>query len=70
MIAVFDSSPLIFLSRLNISEHALELFTDVIVPAHVREEILRKPDKASEKLQMLLNSDKVKVVQVMKQTRG
>lgn len=68
MIAVFDSSPLIFLSILNIADHALELFTDVTVPVYVREEILRKADQPSEKLHTLLNSGKVKVVQV-KNTR-
>ncbi|MDD5204300.1 MAG: hypothetical protein PHS17_02710 [Desulfobacterales bacterium] len=68
MLAVFDSSPLIFLSGLNIAEQALELFTDVAVPAYVQEEVLRKADTASEKLQTLLDAQKIKVVQA-KNTR-
>lgn len=63
MIAVFDSSPLIFLSGLNIAEQALELFTDVTVPVYVQEDILRKADFASENLQTLLDAQKIKVVQ-------
>ena len=62
MKAVFNSSPFIFLADLNLVEEGLDLFTDVTVPFYVHEEILRKKDKASEKLRILLKSNKVKVV--------
>ena len=61
MIAVFNSSPLIFLSKLNLIEQALKLFSKVIVPTCVQEEILRKEDIASEKLKSLLKSNNVVV---------
>lgn len=64
MKAVFNSSPFIFLSGLDLADQALGLFTDVCIPVHVREEILRKFDKASDKLQTLLKSNKVKVIEV------
>ena len=63
MIAVFNSSLLILLSRLNIVEYALDLFTSVNVPAYVREEVLRKQDEASETLRKLSDSNKIKIVQ-------
>ena len=63
MIAVFNSSPLIFLSKLNVIDQALKLFSKVIVPAYVQEEILQKEDIASEKLKALLRSNNVVVVQ-------
>ena len=59
MIAVFNSSPLIFLSKLNLIDQALKLFSKVIVPDCVQEEILRKEDIASEKLKSLLMSNYV-----------
>jgi len=64
MKAVFNSSPFIFLSGLDLADQALGLFADVCIPDHVREEILRKFDKASDKLQTLLKSNKVKVIEV------
>ncbi len=63
MIAVFNSSPLIFLSKLNVINKALKLFSKVIVPACVQEEILQKEDIASEKLKSLLRLNNVAVIQ-------
>ncbi len=63
MIAVFNSSPLIFLSKLNVLDQALKLFSKVIVPACVQEEILQKEDIASKKLKSLLRSNNVVVIQ-------
>jgi len=63
MIAVFNSSPLIFLSKLNVLDQALKLFSKVIVPACVQEEILQKEDIASKKLKSLLKSNNVVVIQ-------
>ena len=54
MIAVFNSSPLIFLSKLSIIDQALKLFSEVNIPAYVRKEILHKEDIASDKLKALL----------------
>jgi predicted nucleic acid-binding protein len=63
MIAVFNSSPLIFLSKLNVLDQALKLFSKVIVPACVQEEILQKEDIASKKFKSLLRSNNVVVIQ-------
>ena len=59
MIAVFNSSPLIFLSKLSIIDQALKLFSEVNIPAYVRKEILHKEDIASDKLKALLWSNSV-----------
>jgi len=63
MIAVFNSSPLIFLSKLNVFEQSLKLFSKVTVPSYVQKEILQKEDIASEKLKVLLKSNDVVVAQ-------
>ena len=63
MIAVFNSSPLIFLSKLNVVEQSLKLFSKVTVPSYVQKEILQKEDTASEKLKVLFKSNNVIVVQ-------
>ena len=63
MITVFNSSPLIFLSKLNVVEQSLKLFSKVTVPSYVQKEILQKEDTASEKLKVLFKSNNVIVVQ-------
>ncbi len=63
MIAVFNSSPLIFLSKLNVFEQSLKLFSKVTVPSYVQKKILQKEDIASEKLKVLLKSNDVVVAQ-------
>jgi predicted nucleic acid-binding protein len=63
MIAVFNSSPLIFLSKLNVFDQSLQLFSKVTVPSYVQKEILQKEDIASEKLKVLLKSNDVVVAQ-------
>ena len=63
MIAVFNSSPLIFLSKLNVFDQSLKLFSKVTVPSYVQKEILQKEDIASEKLKVLLKSNDVVVAQ-------
>ena len=63
MIAVFNSSPLIFLSKLNVFDQSLKLFSKVTVPSYVQKEILQKEDIASEKLKVLLKSNDVVVTQ-------
>lgn len=63
MAAVFNSSPLIFLSKLNVIDQAVKLFSEVTIPVYVREEISRKEDIASDKVKDLLNSKNVVVVE-------
>jgi len=63
MITVFNSSPLIFLSKLNVIEQSLGLFSKVIVPSYVKKEILQKEDITSEKLNDLLKANDVIVIQ-------
>ena len=63
MIAVFNSSPLIFLSKLNVFDQSLKLFSKVTVPSYVQKEILQKEDIASNKLKVLLKSNDVVVAQ-------
>ena len=63
MITVFNSSPLIFLSKLNVNEQSLGLFSKVIVPSYVKKEILQKEDITSEKLNDLLKANDVIVIQ-------
>jgi len=63
MKAVFNSSPLIFLSKLNVIDQAVKLFAEVTVPVYVREEISRKEDIASDKVKDLLKSKDVVVVE-------
>lgn len=65
MIAVFNSSPLIFLSKLRIIDQVLILFSKVIVPLYVREEILDKEDTDSDRLKVLLMSNKVVLVKAI-----
>ncbi|MCL0070094.1 DUF3368 domain-containing protein [Dehalococcoidia bacterium] len=63
MIAIFNTSPLIFLSKLNVVDPALRLFSEIAIPVYVQKEILQKEDIASEKLKALLTSNSVVVVQ-------
>jgi len=62
MIAVFNSSPLIFLSKLNVIDQSLKLFSKVMVPSYVQKEILKKEDIASENLKALIKSNNVVIV--------
>ncbi|MCL0088903.1 hypothetical protein M1O54_00835 [Dehalococcoidia bacterium] len=54
---------LIFLSKLNVIDPALRLFSEIAIPVYVQKEILQKEDIASEKLKALLRSNSVVVVQ-------
>ena len=63
MITVFNSSPLIFLSKLNVVDQSLELFSKVMIPSYVKKEILQKEDISFEKLKVLLKANNVIVVQ-------
>ena len=59
MIAVFNSSPLIFLSKLDIINQVLGLFSEVAIPIYVRKEIFRKEDIVSDKLKDLVRSNNI-----------
>ncbi len=59
MIVVFDSSPIIFLSRLGIIDKALSLFKTSYIPEKAIEEILFKKDISHEILSELLESNKL-----------
>jgi predicted nucleic acid-binding protein len=59
MIAVFNSSPLIFLSRLNIINEVLGLFSELVIPGYVKKEIFRKEDIVSNKVKDLLRLNNV-----------
>ena len=63
MITVFNSSPLIFLSKLNVIDQSLQLFSKVIVPSYVKKEILQKEGITSDKLNDLLKANNVIVIQ-------
>lgn len=62
MIAAFNTSPLIFLSKLNIVDQSLKLFSKVTVPSYVQKEIFKKEDIASENLKALIKSNNVVIV--------
>ena len=54
MKAVFNSSPIIFLTKLGIIEAALDLFERIDIPSLVYSEIRRKPDASAEKVEDLI----------------
>lgn len=62
MIAVFDSSAWIFLSKLGLIEPALSLFNKAILPYSVQEEIAGRNDEAFSALKRLQESSRVEIV--------
>ena len=50
MVVVFNSSPWIFLSKLDMLEKTIELFNSVYIPTTVYDEILKRRDEASNAL--------------------
>lgn len=61
---VFDSSPLIFLSQLNVLELFLNCADQCYLPAAVLQEINVKEDKAKESIQTLVAEKKLQVKQI------
>ena len=59
MTAVFNSSPIIFLSKLNLMEKVLSLFEPIYIPELVIEEVLSKKDESSKVLVELLKGNKL-----------
>ncbi len=56
MRAVFNSSPWIFLSKLDLLKASLPLFDAVIVPVSVKSEVLEKGDAAADALSACLEN--------------
>ena len=55
---VFNTSPLIFLTKLDYLEKALSLFDDIFVPEAVVEEIAARDDEVNSKInQLIVSSD-------------
>ena len=64
MKVVFNSSPLIFLSRLDYLELFLQYDYEFFVPEVVIEEIYAKPDRASDRINALVANNSFTVKQV------
>ena len=62
MKAVFDSSPIIFLTKLGIIEAASDLFDRIDIPSSVYSEIRRKPDASAEAVADLINGKRISVL--------
>ncbi|MCO6042240.1 DUF3368 domain-containing protein [Thermococcus alcaliphilus] len=61
---VFNTSPLIFLEKLKYLDKIFDVFSEVIIPKAVYDEIRAKNDKSSKKIAELINMGKIKVLQV------
>ncbi len=61
MKAVFNSSPIIFLTKLDLIEAALDLFDRIEIPSLVYSEIRRKPDASADAVEDLVKGGRVKV---------
>jgi predicted nucleic acid-binding protein len=62
MIAVFNSSPIIFLTKLGVIEAASDLFERIDIPSSVYAEILQKPDASVEAIEDLTRRKRVSVL--------
>jgi len=62
MKAVFNSSPLIFLTRLDVMEEILELFHHCYIPQAVLTEISFKEDETGAYINSLIDSEKLRVL--------
>jgi predicted nucleic acid-binding protein len=62
MKAVFNSSPIIFLTKLGIIEDALDLFERIDIPSLVYAEILQKPDSSAEAVEDLIKGGRVSLL--------
>jgi len=54
MKAVFNSSPIIFLTKLGVIEAASNLFDRIDIPSSVYSESRRKPDASAEAVENLI----------------
>ncbi|MGD8263305.1 MAG: hypothetical protein PVJ22_13165 [Desulfobacterales bacterium] len=62
MKSVFNSSPIIFLTKLGIFEAALDLFERIDIPSSVYSEIHQKPDASAEAVEVLIKRKRVSVL--------
>lgn len=62
MKAVFNSSPIIFLTKLGIIEAALDLFDRIEIPSSVYTEIRQKPDTSAGAVEDLIRRKRVSVL--------
>jgi len=60
---VFNTSPLIFLTKLSYLEKALSLFDDIFVPEAVVEEIAARDDEVNSRINQLIVSSDFKIKQ-------
>ena len=58
MKAIFNSTPLIFLTKLGIIEAASDLFDRIDIPSLVYSEIRQKPDASAEAVEDLIKGSK------------
>ena len=61
MITVFNSSPIIFLTKLGIIEAASDLFDRIDIPSLVYSEIRRQQDASAEAVESLIKGKRVSV---------
>jgi predicted nucleic acid-binding protein len=64
MKSVFNSSPIIFLTKLGILEAALDLFERIDIPSLVYSEIHQKPDDSVEAVEDLIRRKRLSVLKV------
>jgi predicted nucleic acid-binding protein len=62
MKSVFNSSPIIFLTKLGIFEAALDLFERIDIPSSVYSEVHQKPDASAEAVEVLIKRKRVSVL--------
>ena len=62
MKAVFNSSPIIFLTKLGIIEAALDLFERIDIPSLVYSEIRQQQDASAEAVEDLISRKRVSVL--------
>lgn len=62
MKAIFNSSPIIFLTKLGIIEAASDLFDRIEIPSLVYSEIQRKPDTSASAVEDLIKGGRVSVL--------
>jgi predicted nucleic acid-binding protein len=62
MKAVFDSSPLIFLTKLGVIEAALDLFDNIDIPSLVYSEIRQKTDASAGTVEDLVRGKRISVL--------
>jgi predicted nucleic acid-binding protein len=62
MKAVFNSSPIIFLTKLGVIEDALDLFDRIGIPSAVYTEIRQKPDVSAETVENFIGRKRISVL--------